>query len=955
MRTRKPPRRPSDIPPVNASARPPRSAGGATRGTSARSMSRERPGKPLEGTEERRATSKARLPGGVPEYPARYETDIVLRTGSTLRLRPVKPEDGAGLLDFFSRLSPESLHFSFASVPKALPGRAAQLALVDYENQFALVAETADGIVAVGRFSRDPKRPDHAEAAFTIADALQGQGIGTGLIERLAAIAREKGITTFEADVLPANSRMLDVFVNSGYAMTQQVEDGVVHAVLSLLVTAPSEAKAGERHRQAAVASMRPFFEPRAVAVAGAGRQRGKIGAEIFHNVRAAGFQGEVFPVNPKAAAIDSVKCYPRVTDIPREVDLAIIAVPAEEVLGVVDDCVAKGVRGIVVISAGFGEAGPEGRAREVALLETIRSARIRMIGPNCMGLVNTDPQVRLNATFGPVYPPEGRVAMLSQSGALGLAILDYASRLNLGISTFVSVGNKPDVSGNDLIQYWEEDPRTDVILLYLESFGNPRNFGSIAKRVSRKKPIVAVKAGRSRAGSRAASSHTGALAESDAVVEALLRQSGVIRTRTLEELFDVASLLAHQPIPTGRRVAILTNAGGPAILAVDACETQGLAMASLSGSTAKDLRSFLPAASSVANPVDMLASASARDYGQAIRALLADPGVDSLLVIYIPPLASDPDVVASEIVGAARAASGKPVLATFMSAKGAPPGLSPLPCYPFPEPAAAALARVTAYGEWRNRPEGKIPPLEDIRRSDARALVARAMDRGGGWLTPGEAQDLMSALAIPVARSRLAATWKETREAAGDIGFPLALKAVGPAILHKTEIGGVKLGLADMAALRAAHRELSRSLGDAMTAVLLQEMVSGGVEVIVGATYDAAFGPLVLYGSGGTLVELLADIAFRIAPLTDVDVAEMLEEVKGTALLRGYRGAAPADEAALRQVLLRVSALLDLCPEVLELDLNPVKVLEKGARAVDVRVRVGRPPALPRSRRVSY
>jgi len=916
--------------------------------------------RPMSKEQQKRATEAAEVANapqtaGAPEFPARYETDIVLRTGSTLHVRPIKPEDAAGLLDFYKLLSQESLYFRFFTIPKADPEKAAYLARVDYENQFALVGETAQGIVAVGRFYRDPKRPESAEAAFTIADALQGQGIGTGLLERLAAIAREKGITTFEADVLPANSRMLNVFANSGYEIRRQLEGGVVHVALSILPTVPSEEKAGERHRLAAVASIAPFFEPRAVAVVGAGRRRGKIGAEIFHNVRAAGFKGQVVPVNLKASSIDSVKCYPRVTDIPHEVDLAVIAVPAEEVGAVVDDCVEKGVKGIVVISAGFGEAGAEGRARERALLEKIRSARIRMIGPNCMGLVNTDPKVRLNATFAPVYPPEGRVAMLSQSGALGLAILDYASRLNLGISTFVSVGNKPDVSGNDLIQYWEKDPRTDVILLYLESFGNPRNFGPIARRVSRKKPIVAVKAGRSRAGSKAASSHTGALAESDAVVEALLRQSGVIRTQTLEELFDVASLLAHQPIASGRRVAILTNAGGPAILAADACEAQGLSLASLSDSTVKALRSLLPVAASVANPVDMLASASAHDYGRAIRVLLADPGVDSLLVIYIPPLASDSDVVASETVAGARAASGKPVLATFMSAKGAPPGLAPVPCYPFPESAAAALARVTRYGEWRKRPAGTIPRFEDIRRDDVRAFIAEAMDRGGGWLTPGEAQDLLRVLAIPVAKSRLAANWKEVRAAAKEISFPLVLKAVGPAILHKTEVGGIRLGLADISGLRSAYRELSQSLGDAMTAVLVQEMVPDGVEVIVGATYDAAFGPLVLYGSGGTLVELLSDISFRIAPLTDLDVADMLEEVRGTALLKGYRGAAPADEAALREILLRVSALLDLCPEIQELDLNPVKVLEKGARAVDFRVRVGRRPVPPHSRRVHY
>ncbi|HEY7574638.1 MAG TPA: acetate--CoA ligase family protein, partial [Thermoanaerobaculia bacterium] len=751
-----------------------------------------------------------------------------------------------------------------------------------------------------------------------------------------------------------ANQRMLDVFLHSGFEMTRSLEAGVIRVVLSILPTAPFEEKAGARHRVAAAASLKPFFRPRVVAVVGAGRRRGKIGSEILHNLLAASFRGKIVPVNPGAKSIRSLKCYPRVSDIPESVDLAIIAVPAESVGGVVDDCVAGGVPAIVVISAGFSETGEPGRTREAKVLEKIRSAGFRMIGPNCMGLVNTDPKVRLNATFAPVYPPEGRVAMLSQSGALGLAILDYAKRLNLGISTFVSVGNKPDVSGNDLIQYWEEDPRTDVILLYLESFGNPRNFGRIASRVSRKKPIVAVKAGRSRAGSRAASSHTGALAESDAVVDALLRQSGVIRTGTLEELFDVASLLAHQPVPEGPRVAILTNAGGPAILAADACEAQGLTLATLAPATTKALRRFLPPAASVGNPVDMIASATPRDYGRSIRVLLQDPDVDSLLVIYIPPLASDPEKVARAIVRGTRG-STTPVIATFMSAKGVPKVLSRIPCYPFPESAAVALARVTAYGEWRRRPRGAALRPTGIRSDEARALVLGAMSRGGGWLMPSEAQELLSLVGIPMAVARPASRWEEVEKAAEQIGFPVALKAVGPTILHKTDVGGVRLGIPDMPSLRDAHREMTARVGDAMTGVLVQEMVAGGVEMIVGATTDPAFGSLVLYGSGGTLVELLADVSFRLPPLTETDVDDMLEEVRGTALLRGYRGAPPADEGALRDILARVAALLTFCPEVLELDLNPVRVLDRGARALDCRVRVGRPAAPARSRRISY
>jgi len=597
---------------------------------------------------------------------------------------------------------------------------------------------------------------------------------------------------------------------------------------------------------------------------------------------------------------------------------------------------------------------GEEGRRREAALVEKIRAAGIRMVGPNCMGLVNTDPDVSLDATFAPVYPPAGRVALSSQSGALGLALLDYAAKLNLGISTFVSVGNKADVSGNDLIQYWSEDPRTDVILLYLESFGNPVRFSRIARRVARKKPIVAVKAGRSKAGSRAASSHTGALAESDQVVDALFRQAGVIRTGTLEELFDVATFLSHQPLPRGRRVGILTNAGGPGILAADACAAQGLELPPLSTSTVAELRAFLPAAAGLGNPVDMLASAPPEHYRKALKILLAEEQIDSVLVIFIPPIATDPDAVASAIVEGARG-SRKPVLGTFMSAKGTPPGLATIPCYPFPESAAIALARATSYGEWRREPPGKIPTLSGLDVDRAREIVESVLAQGSGWLGPAHVQGLLSAFGIPVARMRLAHEEEDAVAAAREIGYPVAVKAVGPLILHKTEVGGIRLGLENNAATRAACQDLKTRLETDLTDFLVQEMVPGGVEVLVGVTHDPTFGPVVAYGSGGTLVELLGDVAFRLHPLTDADVAAMLNEVKGTALLRGYRGAPQADEAALRDLLLRVSALVEHCPEVAEMDLNPVKVLSSGARSVDARVRIGRRPVLPPSRRIAY
>jgi len=719
------------------------------------------------------------------------------------------------------------------------------------------------------------------------------------------------------------------------------------------MARSPAQHESVQRSPDAATASMKSFFEPRTVAVIGANRARGKIGAEILHNVAAGGFTGRLVAVHPSASSIEGIPAYPRVTSVPGEVDLAVICVPCAQVSAVVDDCVAKGVKALVIISAGFSETGPAGRAVEQQLVDKVRTAGVRLIGPNCMGIVNTDPAVRLNATFSPVTPVEGRVAMSTQSGALGLAILDYVRQLNLGISMFASIGNKADVSGNDLIEYWADDPRTDVILLYLESFGNPRRFAQIARRVAQQKPIVAVKSGRSRAGARAASSHTGALAASDVVVDALFRQTGVIRANTLEELFDVAALLAHQPLPPGPRVAILSNAGGPAILAADACEAQGLELAVPGQATIGSLRQFLPAAASVGNPVDMLASATPEHYERASRLLLADTNVDSLLVIYVPPLVTQPQEVARAIRGGAAGAS-KPVLANFISTRGAPSALAPIPSYLFPEAAVTALARATAYGVWRRREQGSIPHFADIHEDTARSVVATALARGDGWLTPAEAQMLVEAMGIATASARLVSTDADAVAAARAIGYPVAIKAVGPGIVHKSDVGGIVLDVRDEAALHEAWAALRSRVGEAMTAALVQQMIPGGVELLIGAVIDPTFGPLVACGSGGLLVDLLQDTMFRIHPLTDVDAKELIGSLKSAPLLRGFRGRPAADERAAVDALLRVSALLEICPEIQELDVNPLKVLERGVRAVDVRVRVSRREAPAPMRRVS-
>jgi acetate---CoA ligase (ADP-forming) len=698
-----------------------------------------------------------------------------------------------------------------------------------------------------------------------------------------------------------------------------------------------------------AVNAMQPFFRPRSVAVIGASRERGTIGAEVLHNLLAYEFNGPVLPVNAKASVVQSIIAYPTVEDVPGPVDLAVIAVPRNAVLGVAQSCGRKGVRALVVISSGFAEVGGDGVVRQEELLRACREYGMRLIGPNCMGILNTEDDVRLNATFAPEPPPTGRVAFMSQSGALGLSIIDHASALGLGLSTFVSVGNKADISGNDLIRYWAQDEHTDVILLYLESFGNPRKFSRIARRVAREKPIVAVKSGRSAAGARASGSHTGALlAASDVTVDALFRQTGVIRTDRLEEMFDVAALLASQPLPRGRRVGILTNAGGPGILCADACEAEGLEIPALSDETQAALRAVLPLEASVGNPVDMIASASADQYREALGIIGRDPRVDAIVVIFIPPLVTRPEDVASAIVAGAREFAGvKPVLTVFMQARGVPDELRGsdlhLPSYAFPEDAATALARVARYAEWRARAIEPSVALPDLRREDARAVVESASGRNEEWLTSEDVWTLLNCYGIPVLRQRIVSGVEEVSAAAAELGGPVALKAIAPGLLHKTEAGAVRLGLST-ADVAAAAREMDsrlRNAGMVPSGFLLQRMASPGVEMIVGVVHDRQFGPVVACGAGGVLVELLKDVSVRLAPLSRRDAEEMVRELRSFPLLTGYRGSAAGDVAALVDTIVRVSALVEDLPQIAELDLNPVLVHASGVTVVDARIRV--------------
>jgi acetyl coenzyme A synthetase (ADP forming)-like protein len=886
---------------------------------------------------------------------------LTLRDGSTAGVHVAGPADREALADFFRRLSPESRWRRFFTPALPRPELIASLCdCSEPRSGLTLVATRVQGdgprVLATGSYLAKGRRT--AEVALAVADDFQGKGLGTLLLERLALLAARHGFTHFWAVARAENRAMLEVFRESGFAVTERPERGEVEVDLALAPTEAGLARLETRHRVATVASLSPFFRPHAVAVVGASRDPAAIGHQLLEAVVRGGFRGAVYPVNPKAAAIGGLRAYPSVRELPGPVDLAVIAVPRDAVLGVVDDCAARGARALVVITAGFAEVGREGAALQERLVDKVRGYGMRLIGPNCLGLVSTDPEVRLNATFVPYFPPRGGVAMSSDSGALGLAALAVAGRLGLGVSGCVSVGNRADVSTNDLLEYWEGDDATRVILLYLESFGNPRRFARIARRVSRRKPVLAVKAGRTRAGRRAAGSHTAALAAADVAVDALFRQTGVLRAETLEELFDLAAAVASQPLPAGRRVAIVTNAGGPAILCADACEVAGLSVPELAEPTRARLAAFLPRTAGLGNPVDMIASATPDDFGRAIRAVLSSGEVDALIAIAVTTGACPAGAAARAIAAGAEAAheggaAGKPVLACLMPEQAGlglvGSGKEKVPCYAFPEAAARVLGKAAAYAEWRARPLGKVPDFADVDLPSAREVCQGALARrGGGWLSAEETRSVLQAMRLPLAAGGLARTADEAAALARRLGFPVAVKLASQRLTHKTEVGGVRLGLTDEAAVRRAFEEIrSRLAGDnaleAMEGVSVQEMIGGGTEVLVGVTHDPLFGPLVAFGLGGVHVEVLGDVCFRVTPLTDRDAGEMVRGIRGYRLLQGYRGHPAADLAALEDLLLRVSRLVEEVPEVSELDLNPVFALPpgQGCRVVDARIAV--------------
>jgi acetate---CoA ligase (ADP-forming) len=693
-----------------------------------------------------------------------------------------------------------------------------------------------------------------------------------------------------------------------------------------------------------------PIFKPRSIAIVGASRSASTIGHQVLANLIQYGYTGAVYPINPKADSIHSIKAYRSISAVPDPVDLAVICVPKELAIGAAEECGKAGVRGLVVITAGFREVGGEGVEREKRLMEIVRRYGMRMVGPNCMGVLNADPAFSMNATFAPCMPPAGTTAFLSQSGALGLSVLDYAREYGIGISQFASIGNKPDVSGNDLLLQWEHDDHVRVILMYVENFGNPRKFLEIASRVTKNKPIIVLKSGRSQIGAHAAASHTGALAASDLAVDALLAQAGVLRAQSMEELFDMAMAFAVPTLPKSRRTAVLTNSGGPGILVVDALEAYGLDLVPLHKSTVDKLKSILPAEASLRNPLDMIASATPQSYRIALETLLHDPNVDAVISIFVPPLGVQQTAVADAIVSAAATNREKAVVSVLMGREGLPQGRAELaeaniPAYVFPESAARGLSALNRQREWLAR-YTEQQEVGDVDTAMARSIIAAAIARGDGKLNELEALRLLECYGIATAPARLARSTEDAATIARDLGLPVVMKIVSRDIMHKTDVGGVRVGLQRVEDVAIAYREIITNAtnavpGASVEGLLVQRMVSGGRELIAGATRDPLFGPLVMFGLGGIYAEALRDVVFRIAPLSNADAEDMINGIRARKIIDGMRGQPPVDRAALSDVLRRVSRLASDVAEIAELDLNPLLGFDTGVVAVDARVKL--------------
>jgi acyl-CoA synthetase (NDP forming)/GNAT superfamily N-acetyltransferase len=833
--------------------------------------------------------------------------DVLLSDGSAVHLRQIHPEDAAAIVELHSRMSDRTRYLRYFSPYPRIPERDLERFVnVDHHDREAFVTVSGPRITAVGRYERlGPDSPD-AEVAFVVEDALQGRGIGSVLLEHLAEAARAVGISRFVAEVLPENGGMLRVFSDFGYQVQRRYADGVVHLSFPIRPTEKSREVQEFREQRTESRSIARLLAPRAVAVYGASASGQGIGAAMLGHLRDGGFTGTIVPVHRRADRVAGLPAYRSAKDAQVAVDLALIAVPPEAVADAVADAAASGAGGIVVVSAGFAETGAEGAAAQRRLVESAHAAGLRVVGPNSMGVANADPSVRLNATLAPTLPATGRVGFFSQSGALGVALLAEADRRGLGLSSFVSAGNRADVSGNDLLQYWQDDPGTDVVLLYLETFGNPRKFARLARRMSRIKPVVAV------ASATRPPGLAGDLPGPDAhAVTALFARSGVIRVDTVPELFDVGLLLAHQPLPAGRRVAVVGNSSALSQLALAACRANGLTVAA-------------------AYPRDISPQAGAHEFADALAEAAVDDRVDALVVVFAPPLPGqlpDEDTDFAAALGSVALAGEKPTVATFLLGS-LPAGV---PSYPSVEEAVRALARVASYADWLRRPPGVLPALSGVDPSAADVDAPAA--------------DLLAAYGIDVVPSTLATTVEAAVFAAARLGFPVALKAAGGALRHRIDLGAVRLALADEDSVRSAYRSLSTLFGPE---VLVQTMVPPGVACVVEVVEDPAFGPVVGFGLGGVASELLGDLAWRAAPLTDRAAEALVDEPKAAPLLHGYRGSAPVDRAALIDLLLRVGRLADDHPRLRALSLNPVLARPDGFSVLHAATEIGPPVARP-------
>ncbi|QFY14770.1 GNAT family N-acetyltransferase [Nonomuraea phyllanthi] len=919
-------------------------------------------------------------------YPAHWEADVVLADGGTAHVRPIKPADADRLRSFYSRLSDESIYFRFFGPRPRLSDREVErFTNVDYVNRVALIATIGTEMVAVIRYDRTG--PGEAEVAFLVEDAHQGRGVASVLLEHLAATARERGIERFVADVLPANMRMTGLLRQAGYTAQSQFEDGVVRMTLDLTPTETSTEVTLAREHRAESRSIARLLTPGSVAVIGASREPGGVGQTVLRNLLAADFTGPVYPVHREVRAVAGVRAYPSVTAIDGDVDLAVVAVPASGVIDVVKECAEKGVHGLVVVSSGFGETGAEGRAMQDEVARIARSYGLRVVGPNCLGIANTDPVVKLNATLAATLPCRGKVGFFSQSGALGTALLQRVAQRGMGISTFVSAGNRADVSGNDLLQYWEEDDSTEVILLYLESLGNPRKFTRLARRISRSKPVVVVKSGGTPAGHSAEE-----LGLPDSAISPLFEQAGLIRVDDLIQLFDVGQLLAYQPLPAGPRVALVTNSDALGLLAADAC---------------------LAARLEPRPPVNLGPAAGAPEFGTALAGELASPDVDAAVVIYMPPIPGDTEEVAAELIRVSKGAA-KPVLATFEGHLGMHPalrvethapgcGVTPsrgsIPSYAAPEEAVRALAHVVRYAQWRSHPAVPPPELDDIDPSRAQALVrtllttppadpsgapvsisgdadaaripsdtdlpgepvsapgdARA-EPGGDDVSQGafaqagppvevDAAELLSCYGLTVWPAEVVRSPEEAVAAAERLGWPVVLKVADPGASRRA--GTVRLGLTSPEMVRQAYAGFADQPGEAVELAVQRMAPQPAVPTVVAAVEDPAFGPVVSFGLGEVTARLLLDQGFRLAPLTREDAAALVRSVRAAPLLFGEYGYPPVAVDALEDLLVRVGRLAGDLPEVARLDLDQVLVGESNAIILGARATL-RTPAGPR------